>query len=64
MVLNRPQDEYSVVLTIVKLDINKGVTGDKFALAQPPGSQLRTLTEQGLTPAAQPQTKAVARKKK
>jgi outer membrane lipoprotein-sorting protein len=41
--INRPQDEYGVVLDIVKMDINKGVTDDKFALQQPEGSTLRTI---------------------
>ena len=54
IVLNRPRDEYSVVMTVVKMDINKGVTRDKFALEQPEGTQLRTSTAEGLSPAAQP----------
>jgi outer membrane lipoprotein-sorting protein len=41
--INRPQDEYGVVLDVVKMDINKGVSDDKFVLNQPPGSTLRTL---------------------
>lgn len=36
----RPQEEYSVVLTIEKLTLNAAMTNDQFALAQPPGSQL------------------------
>jgi outer membrane lipoprotein-sorting protein len=51
IVLNRPRDEYSAVMTVVKMDINKGVTPDKFALEQPEGTQLRTLSENGLSPA-------------
>jgi outer membrane lipoprotein-sorting protein len=54
IVLNRPRDEYSVVMTVVKMDINKGVTSEKFALEQPEGTQLRTLSESGLSPAVQP----------
>lgn len=53
IVLNRPRDEYSVVMTVVKMDVNKGVTPDKFALEQPEGTQLRTLTAEGLSPAVQ-----------
>jgi outer membrane lipoprotein-sorting protein len=66
IVLNRPRDEYSVVMTVVKMDINKGVTGDKFALQQPEGSQLRTLTEKGLSPPPQaaPPAKASSKKKR
>jgi len=63
IVLNRPRDEYSVVLTVVKMDINKGVTEDKFALEQPAGSQLRTLSEAGLSPAPPLPPKAAAKKK-
>jgi outer membrane lipoprotein-sorting protein len=62
IVLNRPRDEYSVVLTVVKMDINKGVTEDKFALEQPEGSQLRTLSEQGLSPAPAPAPKPAPKK--
>jgi outer membrane lipoprotein-sorting protein len=62
IVLNRPRDEYSVVITVVKMDINKGVKEEQFALQQPEGSQLRTLSEQGLSPAAQPVPKPPAKK--
>jgi outer membrane lipoprotein-sorting protein len=41
--INRPQDEYAVVLDVVKMDINKGVSDDKFVLNQPPGSTVRTV---------------------
>jgi outer membrane lipoprotein-sorting protein len=41
--IDRPQDEYAVVLDVVKMDINKGVSDDKFVLTQPPGSALRTV---------------------
>jgi outer membrane lipoprotein-sorting protein len=41
--INRPQDEYGVVLDVVKMDINKGVPDDKFVLNQPSGSTLRIL---------------------
>ena len=59
IVLNRPRDEYSVVMTVVKMDINKGVTPDKFALEQPEGTQLRTLARgsqsgRATTPPPQP----------
>jgi outer membrane lipoprotein-sorting protein len=57
--IERPQDEYAVVLTVVKMDINKGVSEDKFVLEQPPGSQLHVL---GQTPPAAPLAKG--RKKK
>lgn len=39
--IDRPQDEYAVVMDVVKMDINQGVSDDKFVLNQPPGSTLR-----------------------
>lgn len=36
----RPQEEYSIGISVVKLAINEPLTDDQFALAQPPGSQL------------------------
>jgi len=41
--IDRPQDEYAAVLDLVKMDINKGVTDDKFVLEQPEGTRLRTI---------------------
>ena len=41
--INRPRDEYAVVIDIVKMDINKGVTDDKFVLDRPEGSTLQTI---------------------
>jgi outer membrane lipoprotein-sorting protein len=46
--INRPRDEYAVVLDVVKMDINKGVSDDKFVLNQPEGTTLQTV---GQTPA-------------
>ena len=43
--INRPQDEYAVVLNIVKMDINKGVSADKFVLEQPEGTVQQVLGE-------------------
>jgi outer membrane lipoprotein-sorting protein len=45
--INRPRDEYAVVLDIQKMDINKGVTDDKFVLNQPEGTQLQTVGQAG-----------------
>ena len=39
----RPQDDYAVVLTVVKMEINRGVPDDKFVLEQPEGTQLQVL---------------------
>jgi hypothetical protein len=41
--INRPKDEYAVVIDVVKMDINKGVSQEKFALAQPEGSILQVV---------------------
>jgi outer membrane lipoprotein-sorting protein len=41
--INRPRDEYAVVLDLVKMDINKGVSDDKFVLNQPEGTTLQTV---------------------
>jgi outer membrane lipoprotein-sorting protein len=39
--IERPKDEYGVVITVVKMDINAPVTDDKFQLDQPEGTQLQ-----------------------
>ena len=39
--INRPRDEYGVVLDVVKMDINKGVADDQFVLDQPEGTTLQ-----------------------
>lgn len=41
--INRPKEEYSIVLTIEKLEVNKPLTEDQFALPQPPGAQVKVL---------------------
>jgi Domain of unknown function (DUF4292) len=41
--IERPQDEYAVVMTVVKMDINRGVSPDKFVLQQPEGTELHVL---------------------
>jgi uncharacterized protein DUF4292 len=41
--INRPKDEYGVVINLVKADINKAVTSDKFVLEQPEGTVLQVL---------------------
>ncbi len=59
--IDRPQDEYGVVLTLVKMEINRGVSDDKFVLDQPEGSVLQTLGQPSPPSPAQP---APAKKKK
>src|SRR5437764_4793478 len=41
--INRPKEEYSIVITIEKIEVNKPLTDDQFALAQPPGAQVKVL---------------------
>ncbi|MGA2270880.1 MAG: DUF4292 domain-containing protein [Bryobacteraceae bacterium] len=59
--INRPRDEYAVVIDIVKMDINKGVSDDKFVLDQPEGTTLQVVGE---APAPAPAKPAPPRKKK
>jgi hypothetical protein len=60
--INRPRDEYAVVIDIVKMDINKGVGSDKFALEQPEGTILQVLG-QPVPAAAPPEAKGRTKKK-
>jgi outer membrane lipoprotein-sorting protein len=50
MEINRPRDEYAVVIDIVKMDINKGVTDDKFVMEQPEGTVRQVLGEPSTEP--------------
>ena len=52
--INRPRDEYAVVIDVVKMDINKRVSQDKFVLEQPEGSTLQVVGPNALPPAAPP----------
>jgi hypothetical protein len=36
----RPQEEYDITLTMVKLELNKPLPDDKFMLEQPPGAEV------------------------
>jgi hypothetical protein len=49
--INRPRDEYGVVIDVVKMDINKGVSDDKFVLKQPPGTTLQLVGQPPAAPA-------------
>jgi outer membrane lipoprotein-sorting protein len=48
----RPQEEYSIDLHMVKVQINQPLTDEQFVLNQPPGAQLVHLGESGTPPAA------------
>ena len=52
--INRPRDEYAVVIDVVKMDINKGVSDDKFVLTQPEGTTLKVLGAPAQPPAKGP----------
>src|SRR5581483_8198795 len=41
----RPQEEYDITLTIIKLQINETLGDDKFALEQPPGAEVLRLDQ-------------------
>jgi outer membrane lipoprotein-sorting protein len=45
--IERPQEEYDITLNMVKLEFNKPLTDDQFALAQPPGAEVVHLGESG-----------------
>lgn len=60
--INRPRDEYGVVIDVVKMDINKGVVDDKFLLEQPEGSKLQVVGQ--APPAAPPAPPSKGRTKK
>src|SRR5438270_4565923 len=41
--INRPKEEYSIAITIEKIEVNKALADDQFVLAQPSGAQLKVL---------------------
>jgi Domain of unknown function (DUF4292) len=43
IIINRPQEEYSIQLSMVKLTLNQPMSDDQFVLKQPDGSQLQVL---------------------
>ena len=53
----RPQEEYDITLTIVKLELNPPLTDDKFALAQPPGAEVLHLGQPQQSGSAPPGTR-------
>jgi hypothetical protein len=64
--INRPKDEYAVVIDVVKMDINKGVSQEKFTLAQPEGSTLQVVGQAPVpsqTPPPTPPAKGRVKKK-
>jgi hypothetical protein len=53
-VISRPQEEYNITLNIVKLEINKPLRDDQFALEQPAGAEVIRLDQPRSTAAASP----------
>jgi outer membrane lipoprotein-sorting protein len=45
--IKRPQEEYDITLTIVKLELNKPLVDEKFALEQPAGAEVVRLSQAG-----------------
>jgi len=41
----RPQEEYDITLTIVKLQLNQQLADDQFVLQQPPGAEVVRLDQ-------------------
>ena len=41
--MNRPKDEYGVVIMITKMEMNKPIPDTRFALARPEGTVLQTI---------------------
>ena len=38
--IERPRENYDIILSMVKLEINRALTDDQFALEQPPGAEV------------------------
>ena len=62
--INRPRDEYAVVIDIVKMDINKGVGPEKFVLDQPEGTVRQVMGQPLPTQPTPPAPPAKGRTKK
>ncbi len=61
--IDRPRDEYAVVLDVQKADINKGVSDDKFVLMQPEGTKLQ-MVGQAPSPAPQSSQQALGKQER
>jgi outer membrane lipoprotein-sorting protein len=55
----RPQEEYDITLTIVKLDLNLPLADDKFAIEQPPGAVVVHLDQPQPGTAATPSGRSI-----
>jgi outer membrane lipoprotein-sorting protein len=54
--IKRPQEEYAIQLTVVKITLNEPLKDDQFALEQPPGSTLINLDQKAVNAGAQGKT--------
>jgi len=43
--IKRPQEEYDITLSMVKLDLNTPLSNDKFILEKPPGAEVVLLND-------------------
>jgi hypothetical protein len=57
----RPQEEYDIILNMLKLEINKPLRDDQFALQQPPGAEVVNL-DKPQSSAVQPLAKDTAKR--
>jgi outer membrane lipoprotein-sorting protein len=55
--IERPREDYDIILNIVKLEINKPLTDDQFALEQPPGAEVVRLDQPNSSVAKAPDGK-------
>jgi len=58
--VDRPQEEYSIQLGMVKLKLNEPIKDAQFELAQPQGAQVVQLDDQPQVSSAEPSTKRQA----
>jgi hypothetical protein len=61
--INRPQDEFGVVITLEKIEFNKPIENDQFVLEQPKGSVLQVLGTKPAAPPAPATDSSASRKK-
>jgi outer membrane lipoprotein-sorting protein len=59
--IKRPQEEYDITLSIVKLTLNQPLPDDKFVLQQPAGAEVIHLDKPQSSSAAGPRMQAVAK---
>ncbi len=50
--INRPKDEFGVVITLEKIEFNKPIENDQFVLEQPKGTELQVLGRKTAAPPA------------